>query len=165
MSRPESCVFFQRLSNGVQIRDLLENPSLSLRQIFIEIVLAFNNGEIVVTLPNEAYDLEYIHFLETNDESRISIERDHIWTKHIWEATLAGYNATLSEWNGETIEGSWLETEFERWADDKEKFVKYGIDMEEYDHLDIENRPLILFSLYFKTKKHIWLQYGYGTIR
>ena len=48
-----------------------------------------------------------------------------------------------------------LETEFERWADDKEKFDKYKVDTEDYDHTDVDNRPLILFNLYSKSKEPV----------
>ena len=44
----------------------------------------------------------------------------------------------MVEWNKGTGGGSGLETEFERWADDKEKFDKYGINIDKYDHTDIE---------------------------
>ena len=76
MALPEFRGALQRLSDGVTSRDSLDNPSLSLKQIFVEIALAFNNDEIVVTLPDEAYDLEYIHLLDANDDDRISIQRD-----------------------------------------------------------------------------------------
>ena len=47
--------------------------------------------------------------------------------------------------------GSGLETEFEKWADDK--FEKYGIDHDNYDHTNVESRPLVLFNLYSKSKE------------
>ena len=59
----------------------------------------------------------------------------------------------MVEWNKGTGGGSGLETEFERWADDKDKFDKYGINIDEYDHTDIDNRPIILFNLYSKNKE------------
>ena len=59
----------------------------------------------------------------------------------------------MGEWNKGTGGGSGLETEFERWADDVEKFDKYGINLSDYDHTDMENRPLILFNLYTKNKE------------
>ena len=47
----------------------------------------------------------------------------------MWETTIAAYKAALTEWNKVTGGGSGLDTEFERWAEDKEKFDKYGIDI------------------------------------
>ena len=61
------------------------------------------------------------------------------------------YKAALNEWHKGTGGGSGLETEFERW--DEDKFDKYGIDVEDYDHTDVEARPLVLFNLYSKNKE------------
>ena len=60
------------------------------------------------------------------------------------------YKAALNEWHKGTGGGSGQETEFERW--DEDKFDKYGIDVEDYDHTDVEARPLVLFNLYSKNK-------------
>ena len=66
----------QRLCDGVINRDVLDNPEVSLKQIFVELALAFNNEEVVVDyLPNEAQDLEHIDLLDANDENRIAIQR------------------------------------------------------------------------------------------
>ena len=65
------------------------------------------------------------------------------------------YKSTLEDWNKGTGGGSVLETEFERWADDKEKFDKYNVHAEDYDHTDVDNRPLILFNLYSKSKEPV----------
>ena len=61
------------------------------------------------------------------------------------------YKAALNEWHKGTGGGSGLETEFEKWADDK--FEKYGIDHDNYDHTNVESRPLVLFNLYSKSKE------------
>ena len=76
MSLPDFRFALQRLCDGVTSRDSLDNPALSLTQIFVEIALAFNNEEIVVHLPDEFYDLEYILLLDPNDDDRIVIQRD-----------------------------------------------------------------------------------------
>ena len=89
ISQPEFRDFFQRLSDGVQSRDFLDNPSLSLKQTFVQVTLAFNNEDVMVMLPDEAYDLEHIYLLDPNDESRISIERDrelYIFYIHITDS-------------------------------------------------------------------------------
>ena len=75
--------------------------------------------------------------------------------KHIWETTKVSYKAALNEWYKGTGDGLGLDTEFEIWND--EKFEKYGVDLEEYDHSDISSRPLILFNLYAKKENHILL--------
>ena len=74
-----------------------------------------------------------------------------MWAKHIWDSTLVSYKAALNDWHKGTGGGSGLETEFEKWADDK--FEKYGIDHENYDHTDVSSRPLVLFDLYSKNKE------------
>ena len=76
MAIPEFRFALQRLCDGVTNRDELDNPELSLKQIFVEVALAFNNEEVEVNFPDEAYDLEYIHLLDPNDEDRIVIQRD-----------------------------------------------------------------------------------------
>ena len=50
MARPEFRGSLQQLSDGVTSRDSLDNPSLSLKQIFVEIALAFNNDVFWKTL-------------------------------------------------------------------------------------------------------------------
>ena len=57
-----------------------------------------------------------------------------------------GYKAALNEWHKGTGGGSGLETEFEKWGD--EKFEKYGIDHDDYNHTDVDSRPLVLFNIY-----------------
>ena len=68
--------FFQILSDGVRSWEDLDNEPLSSKQIFVQAGLAFNNEDIVVDLPDEAYDLEYIHLLDPNDETRMRFDRD-----------------------------------------------------------------------------------------
>ena len=74
-----------------------------------------------------------------------------LWTKHIWETTLVSYKAALNDWHKGTGGGSGLETEFEKWDDDK--FQKYNIEHDDYDHTNIASRPLVLFNLYSKSKE------------
>ena len=76
MSLPRFRGFFQRLSDGVKSREDLDNTSLSLKQIFLQAGLAFNNEYIAADIPEEAYDLEYIHLLDPNDETRMRFDRD-----------------------------------------------------------------------------------------
>ena len=61
------------------------------------------------------------------------------------------YKSALGDWNKGTGGGSGLETEFEKW--DQDKFTKYKISKENYDHSNISTRPLILFDLYSRSKE------------
>ena len=67
---------FQRLCDGVTVRDQLDSTELSLKQIYADVRLTFKNDEVVINLPDAANDLENIHILDANDESQISIDRD-----------------------------------------------------------------------------------------
>ena len=67
---------FQRLCDGITTLAQLDSPALSLPQIYADIRLAFNNDDIIIKLPDAASDLENIHLLDANDQSRISIDRD-----------------------------------------------------------------------------------------
>ena len=60
------------------------------------------------------------------------------------------YKATLTQWQKGTGGGSGLETEFEKW--DEDKYIKYDIDPCSYDHTDIANRPHLLFNMYTKVE-------------
>ena len=59
------------------------------------------------------------------------------------------YKTALNDWNKGTGGRSGLETEFETW--DEEKYNKYNIDKDLYDHTDISSRPLVLFDQYSKS--------------
>ena len=76
MTQPRMRPHFQRLCDGITNLAQLDSPALSLPQIFADIRLAFNNDDIVIKLPDAANDLENIHLLDANDDSRISSNRD-----------------------------------------------------------------------------------------
>ena len=77
MTKPSFRPALQNFCDGLINRDALDNPELSLKRIFVELALAFNDEEVVDNyLPNEAKDLEHIHLLDVNDENRILIQRD-----------------------------------------------------------------------------------------
>ena len=82
MTQPEFRPLLQRLCDGVTNRAALDSPELSLKHMFGELSLRFNNEDIVVNMPEEAYDLEYIHLIDANDSDRISIPRDRKSSKH-----------------------------------------------------------------------------------
>ena len=54
----------------------LDDASMSLQQIFQTVVLAFNNDEVVLNLPEEAYNIPNFDSIDLNDMSRIRISRD-----------------------------------------------------------------------------------------
>ena len=76
MSKPDFREHIERLTEGVNSRAALDNPSLSLKQIFVEAALAFNNEDIIVDMPDESMDLEHVGLLNPNDQSRIGSQRD-----------------------------------------------------------------------------------------
>ena len=84
--------------------------------------------------------------LDLNDMSRIRILRDWKWCKGIWDSTMIQYKAVLKEWYKGTGGGSGLVVEFETW--DTTQFEKYSIDLDSYDHCDVESGPAILMHLY-----------------
>ena len=76
LTQPQFRPMIQRLSDGVADRSSLDDPELSLKQLFMELALAFNNDDIELTLPDAAYDLDNVNSLDPNDNSRITIQRD-----------------------------------------------------------------------------------------
>lgn len=71
----------------------------------------------------------------------------------MYDTTLVEYKAKLILWNKGTGGGSGLKANFETWSDDK--FNKYDIDLDTYDHTDINSSPPILMDLYVKNKKYL----------
>ncbi len=69
MSIEENRPIYERLSIGVQGRSDLDDVSMSLQQIFQTVVLAFNNDEVVLNLPEEAYDIPNFDSIDLNDMS------------------------------------------------------------------------------------------------
>jgi len=49
---------------------------MNAQQVFATIAIAFNNEEVLVTMPDDAYDLPNIEIIDLNDMSRIKITRD-----------------------------------------------------------------------------------------
>ena len=66
----------QRLCEGVLNRSAIDDPQFSMKQMFMQLTLAFNNEDVVITMPDAANDLENIELLNPNDENRITIQRD-----------------------------------------------------------------------------------------
>ena len=68
----------------------------------------------------------------------------------MWETTNVMYKASLKEWNKGTGGGPGIDAAFQSWND--EKFDKYDVDVETYDHTDIASRPTVLFQMYSRQK-------------
>ena len=50
--------------------------ALNCPQMFQNLAFAFNNEDVKVTIPDDAYDLENIEEIDPNDITRIRIHRD-----------------------------------------------------------------------------------------
>jgi len=55
-SIPEYRDMYQKLATGVTHRHMLDNPVLNFPETFTNLAVAFNNEEVIVTLPGNAYD-------------------------------------------------------------------------------------------------------------
>ena len=76
MTQTECRPLLQCICDGAVDRPVLDNPELSLQHMFSELALSFNNQEVEVSIPKDAYNLQYIHLLDANDMDRITIQRD-----------------------------------------------------------------------------------------
>ena len=82
--------------------------------------------------------------------------------KNIFETTMTEYKAVLKQWNKGTGGGPGLDIYFESW--DGDKLDKYKLNLEDYDHSSVKDRPAILIDAYHQdhTKKpyitiiHLW---------
>ena len=88
---------------------------------------------VTIDIPDEAYDVPKIELIYLNDPTRISITREWMWCKNIWETTITQYKAILKDWHKGTGGGSSLILQFETW--DTIKFEKYNVDPDNYDQL------------------------------
>ena len=85
--------------------------------------------------------------MDPNDVMRIRIRRDWMWVKHVYDTTQVFCKGTLKNWFKGTGGGAVLITMLESWNDDK--LNTYDIDIDTYNHTNIENRPSILLDLYY----------------
>ena len=67
---------FQRLSEGHKDLTGMDDPAMSLANIFRSLSFDFANEEIVIELPDNAVDIQGIEGLDPNDAVRMKIERD-----------------------------------------------------------------------------------------
>ena len=76
MTIPSYRETYQKLAEGVKERYAIDDPSLNFPEMFQNLAFAFNNEEVVVTLPEGAFDLPNIEEIDANDMTRIRIIRD-----------------------------------------------------------------------------------------
>ena len=79
MYLPEFRDIYQKLGEGVTSRYDIDSSELSVTQMFQNLAFFFNNTEIVVKLPEAAYDLQNIEDIDPNDSTRIRIHRDSMY--------------------------------------------------------------------------------------
>ena len=139
-----------RLSVGITSRNQLDDPSLQLKGLFQLIALDFNNGNLKISLPPKASDLDEweIDELDANDSSRIRIEHCGKWCEKIFKTVLTEYKIILRDWFKGTGGGSGVTSMFENWSSEKQN--KYDVNLAIYDHSDIKARPSILIDNYPK---------------
>ena len=66
----------ERLSEGIKDRQQLDDPVYSIKAMFQNLVLDYNNEHIHVKLPPDAEELDDYLTLDANDSSRMKILRD-----------------------------------------------------------------------------------------
>ena len=69
-----------------------------------------------------------------------------MWVKHVYDTTQVLYKGVLKNWFKGTGGGAGLTTMLESWND--EKLDKYNIDIDTYDHTNMNERPSILLDIY-----------------
>ena len=67
---------FQRLAEGHKDWTGLDDPTMSLANIFRLICFDFTNEDIIIDLPDNTCDIQGIESLDPNDRNRMKIERD-----------------------------------------------------------------------------------------
>ena len=71
---PENREIIQHLGEIVTNRQGIDDPSLSLKQVFNLVQLSFNNLDVLISSPTKASDLENIEAIDPNDMTRIAIQ-------------------------------------------------------------------------------------------
>ena len=129
----------------------MDDPTLSLVNIFRALSFDFANEDIAIELPDNATDIQGIDNLDPNDKSRMLIDRDRIFFQTLYTTTMTEYKALLHMWHKGTGGGPGLDIYFESWSQDKKD--KYNIDLDSYDHSNVAGRPAILIENY--TQDHV----------
>ena len=136
---------FQRLAEGHKDWHGMDDPTMSLANIFRCICFDFANEDIVIDLPDNACDIQGIEGLDPNDRNRMKIERDgmncicllfYVFTKihthylyttlytgkffqTLYATTMTEYKALLHLWHKGTGGGPGLDIYFESWSEEK----------------------------------------------
>ena len=76
MSIPSNRHIYQRLAEEVTSRRHIDDPTYSVRQMFQNIVLQFNDERVAVAMPPDFDDLADTEEIDANDNARIRITRD-----------------------------------------------------------------------------------------
>ena len=76
MSVPSNRHINQRLAEGVTSRRHIDNLTYSVRQMFQDLVLQFNDERVAVAMPPDFDDLADTEEINANDNSRIRIARN-----------------------------------------------------------------------------------------
>ena len=76
MTIEENCYMYQRLAEGCTIRQYIDDPNFSPKQIFQTIAFSYNNESIHIKFPDDIDDVDGMEEIDVNDISRIMITRD-----------------------------------------------------------------------------------------
>ena len=76
MTLEENREIYEKIALGVRNRADLDDVSMTLEQMFQQIALSFNNEDILLELPQEAYDVNDFDLINLNDPNCIKITRD-----------------------------------------------------------------------------------------
>ena len=76
MSIPSNRHIYQRLAEGVTSRRHIDDPTYSVRQMFQNVVLQFNDERVAVAMPPDFDDLVDTEEIDANDNYCIIITRD-----------------------------------------------------------------------------------------
>lgn len=87
MTRPDCRDYFSRLTEGCKTRANLDDPSFSLKQIFINLVLMIFNDRII-ELSDDAYEVDVIEDIHVKYRDMIMLGRDWKWVNHFYDSTM-----------------------------------------------------------------------------
>ena len=76
MTLQQNRALYERLAEGVTNRWVLDNPALSIKQLFQRLNFDFNNDAVKVELPATTGDVNGLVTIDVNDCTRIQIHRD-----------------------------------------------------------------------------------------
>ena len=77
MAKEVNREIYQRLAEGCTSRRSLDEPTLSLKHIFLNIAVEFKNKMVIVNLPADAYDIDVIVNTNPNDYNMMQVTQDY----------------------------------------------------------------------------------------